>query len=272
VEFEIIDDVLAATDSHGLWESFHENSKVSRFERHPTFVLHPSDHTIVRAMRRLRTVKPYRDRARVELPANWPASTRSFDDVLVERETARSFAPAPISLVQLAKILHMSYGVTRDNENTSFPRPFRAVPSGGALYPLELYLLARRVEGLVPGLYHYDPEDRSLDTLHLVEDPRDFEHIDTLLMQPELARDCAVIVFVSAIFFRSTFKYGDRGYRFVLLEAGHLAQNAILTAGEMGLASAPIGGFADRDVDRLLRFDGISESTVYLLLIGQPAP
>lgn len=270
MEFEIIDEVLAAGEPQLAWESFHENSKVSKFDRHPTFVLHPSDHTIVRAMRRLRTVKPYRDRARVKLPAARPPSTTSFDDAVFGRETARSFAPEPIGLDQLAKVLHMSYGVTRNNDDTVFPRPFRAVPSGGALYPLELYLYARRVDGLAPGLYHYDPEDSSLDVLRLSRDAHETEQVDAFFMQPELARDCAVVIFVSAVFFRSTFKYGDRGYRFVLLEAGHLAQNAILTARGLGLTGAPIGGYVDRDVDRYLRFDGLSESTVYVLLIGRP--
>lgn len=271
MKLEIIDEVLVAGEPQLAWESFHENSKVSRFERHPTFVLHPSDHTIVRAMSRLRTVKPYRDRERVELPAAWPRSTTSLDDVVLGRETARSFAPEPIGLDQLAKVLHMSYGVTRDNEDTIFPRPFRAIPSGGALYPLELYVHVRRVNDLAPGLYHYDPEDGSLDALRLAEGADDSEQVDAMLMQPELACNCAVTIFVSAVFFRSTFKYGDRGYRFILLEAGHLAQNAVLTARELGLACAPIGGYADRDVDQYLRFDGLSESTVYVLLIGQAA-
>ena len=78
-------------------------------------------------------------------------------------------------------------------------------------------------------------------------------------------------MFVTAVFFRSTFKYGDRGYRFVLLEAGHLAQNACLAAAALGLAAAPIGGYFDRDVDRQLRLDGLSESSVYALLLGTRA-
>jgi SagB-type dehydrogenase family enzyme len=90
-------------------------------------------------------------------------------------------------------------------------------------------------------------------------------------VQADLARQAAALVLVTAVFYRSTFKYGDRGYRFVLLEAGHLAQNAILAAGSIQLASASIGGFADRDADRYLEVDGLSESTVYVLLLGRPA-
>jgi SagB-type dehydrogenase family enzyme len=270
-----VDELLSEEESQLLWELFHENSKISRFERHPTFVLHPSDHAVVRVMRRLQTVKPYRDRAKVALPgpADWPPARHGFDEVVLGRETARSFTPAPIGLAPLAKVLHHSYGITRDNEDTPFPRPFRAVPSGGALYPLELYVQAVRVDGLAPGLYHYDPEDRTLDVLRLAARHEGAaDEVAALFMQPDLARSAAAIVFVSALFFRSTFKYGDRGYRFTLLEAGHLAQNALLTAHSIGLAGAPVGGYADRDVDRYLRFDGLSESTVYVLLIGRPGP
>ena len=268
-DLAFIDEVVVEEESQLVWELFHEGSKVSRFERHPTFVLHPSDHTVVRVMKRLQTVKPYRDAAKVALPTDEPPSPQPFEELALGRETARSFTPTPIGLGQLAKILHIGYGVTRDNAGTPYPRPFRAVPSGGALYPLELYVQAARVDGLAPGLYHYDPEDHCLDVLRVTDGTDD---VAGLLMQPDLAASAAAVVFVSALFFRSTFKYGDRGYRFVLLEAGHLAQNALLAARSVGLAAAPIGGYADRDVDRYLGFDGLSESTVYVLLIGRSGP
>lgn len=267
MSLEPVDRLLLVQQQGDVWELFHENSKTSRHERHPTFALRPSDAAIVQVMNRLRTVKPYRDRPKVALPGEVPASTRSLDEVMLSRETARSFARDPIRLDELAKVLFMSYGITRDNAGTEFPRPFRVVPSGGALYPLELYLHASRVEGLDPGLFHYDPEDQTLDLLR----PGDAsDEIAGFFVQPELVLDAAVTVFVSAVFIRSTFKYGDRGYRFVLMEAGHLAQNANLAAQEMGLATANVGGYLDRDVDRYLGMDGVSESTVYVLLAGRP--
>jgi SagB-type dehydrogenase family enzyme len=141
------------------------------------------------------------------------------------------------------------------------------VPSGGALYPLELYLYAASVDGLERGLYHCDPLDGELDVLRTADLSEDVRHC---LVQADLASGAAAIVFVTAVFERTTFKYGDRGYRFALLEAGHLAQNFCLAATAAGLASAPIGGYADRDVDRLLAVDGVTESTVYVLLLGTP--
>jgi SagB-type dehydrogenase family enzyme len=89
------------------------------------------------------------------------------------------------------------------------------------------------------------------------------------MVQQDLVESAAAVIFITAIFARSTFKYGDRGYRFILLEAGHLAQNANLAAQGMGLATTNIGGYADRLVDRYLDLDGLNESTVYVLLIGE---
>jgi SagB-type dehydrogenase family enzyme len=267
VSFEAIDRLLLSQGETALWEIFHENSKMSRYERHPTYGVHPSDEDIVQTMLELRRVKPYTDRPKVVLPTQVPPSTHDFDDVLWARTSARALAAEPIELEQLAKVLFMSYAVTRTNEGTHFPRPFRIVPSGGALYPLELYVVAVRVEGLAAGLYHYDSEDHSLDVLRVGDE---IERVAEFFFQPDLAANSAAIVLVSAVFQRSDFKYGDRGYRFVLLEAGHLGQNAVLCAQELGLGAATIGGFLDRDVDRYLGFDGLSESTIYVVVLGRP--
>ncbi len=266
--FEAIDEKLRSTSDDDAWELFHENSKTSRRERHSIFPLPPSDATIVRSMNRLRTVKPYLDYPKVALPTDHPPSEQSFDEVMRGRVTARAFdRHALISDRQLAKALFAAYGITRDQAETHYPRPFRTIPSGGALYPLEIYLHANRVDGLSAGLYHYNAEASNLDVLRLGNDS---EKITGFLFQQELGANAAAILFISAVFFRSTFKYGDRGYRFVLLEAGHLAQNVMLTASGMGLAAAPIGGYLDRAVDRYLGFDGLTESVVYMILLGHP--
>ncbi|SPF36844.1 McbC-like oxidoreductase [Candidatus Sulfopaludibacter sp. SbA4] len=264
---EAIDNLLLTSDNNANWELFHENSKTSFVEPHPTFKLWPTDEVIVGHMNLLRRVKPFTDSPKIELPRQVPASTRSFDEVLFQRSTARGFAPQPIRLEQLAKVLIMSYGVNRSNEGTIFPRPFRVIPSGGALYPLEIFLHAGKVDGLAPGLYHYDPEDHNLDVLR---DRDESDRILPLFVQQDLARNAAAILFIAAVFGRTVFKYGDRGYRFVLLEAGHLAQNANLTAREMGLTTTNIGGYADRGVDRYLGLDGLNESAIYLMLLGHP--
>ena len=264
--FESLDYHFLQSDYDANWELFHENSKTSFVELHHLYKFWPSDASIVAGMNMLRRVKSYADFPKLALPTSLPASTRSFDDVLHTRHTARGFGPGSIHLEQLAKVLVMSYGVNQSNAGTSFPRPFRVIPSGGALYPLEIYIHATQVDGLQAGLYHYDPEDHALDVLRTVDES---EEISRMMVQNELACSAAGIMMITAVFPRSTFKYGDRGYRFILLEAGHLCQNANLTAQEMDLATTNIGGYNDRAIDRYLGLDGLNESTVYMLLVGR---
>lgn len=265
MSFEAIDSLFASAPADAVWESFHENSKLSLHERHSIFPLPPSDVTVVQAMNRLQTVKPYRDCPKVPLPAHSPACDTAFEEVAERRVTARHFDGRSIELAQLAKVLHFSYGITRDNADTGYPRPFRAVPSGGALYPLNIYVYASRVRSAEPGLYHFDPEERNLDVLW---QRNDLPAIARFVFQPELVETAAAVLFVSATFLRSTFKYSDRGYRFALIEAGHVGQNVLLSAQALGLAAAPIGGYLDREVDRYLRLDGLNESVIYMLLLG----
>lgn len=246
-----------------VWETFHVNSKTSRAQPHLYFDRYPSDATVVAAMRRFREVKPYTDRAHVPLPRSLPDLDVPLEAALAGRASARGFARGEVALDALAKVLFCAYGMTRDNAGTEYPRPFRASPSGGALYPLELYVQAARVSGLRPGMYHYDPVDHELDDLGDVD-------LRPTFVQQDLADDAAAVLLLTGVFFRSAFKYGDRGYRFVLLEAGHVAQNALLAAGGLGLAGVPVGGFFDREADDGLGVDGLNESLVYAVLLGQP--
>lgn len=267
MSLEAVEKALINPKTDTIWEVFHENSKMSWFDLFPINRQRLSEMAIVRIMRLVHQVKPFKDAPQIPLPEEMPVSERSFDEVLRSRTSAREFSGEGIRLDQLAKVLFMSYGITRDNAGTNFPRPFRTVPSGGALYPLDVYVYAARVSGLDTGLYHYNPETRSLDVLRKADE---VQRISSFFVQSDLALKAAAILFISATFSRTIFKYGDRGYRFVLLEAGHLSQNANLTAQEMGLATTNIGGYTDRDVDRYLGLDGVNESTVYLLLVGQP--
>lgn len=257
-----VDEHLQREGQGIVWEVFHENSKTSRAEPHVYFGHHPSDATVIRMMRGLRDVKPYADRAKWPLPEE-TASPADLDDVLFGRETARGFGPGPIDMADVGGVLRRMQSVTRDNEGTDYPRPFRSAPSGGALYPLELYLWARSVDGLPPGLYHYDHYDHELDELGPVE-------LERVFVQEDLVTSAAAGILIGAVFFRSVFKYGERGYRFVLLEAGHVAQNALLGCAARGLAAVPVGGYFDRELDRAIGLDGLHESVVYGLLLGRP--
>ena len=262
-----IDEFLLAESDELAWETYHENSKTSRHAPHVYYNHHPSDAEVVATMQRLREVKPYLDRPHRQLPAGTDPALGRFRDTLADRASARGFGAGGLALSDLADVLRCAYGPTRDERDRGFPRRFRTSPSGGALYPLELYVWAREVTGLPPGLYHLDPLDDELDELpDPVDDPA------AAFVQSDLVASAAAVLLLSAVFFRSTFKYGDRGYRFVLLEAGHVAQNVMLAAQAAELATVPIGGYFDRELDRTLGLNGVDESVVYTVALGPPAP
>lgn len=170
-----------------------------------------------------------------------------------------------LKLNAVATVLHYAYGISRPNNQSKVPSSFRMVPSAGALYPLELFLHASHVTELTPGLYHYHPIRNSLRLLRAGEET---ERIAAGLLQPELAENASLIIFMTALFERSTFKYGDRGYRYILMEAGHVGQNINLVSTSLGLASMNIGGFRDREIDEYLGVDGLNHSIVYMTAVG----
>ena len=247
-------------------EAYHEASKI-----YPSFAARDTA-----GVRRLavsedlqlsavRAIKRHPQRAAVELPAA-PLPAVALGDALRGRRTVRSFAPAPLPLPTLAALLHAGYGVTHSSRlpDGSPGQPLRAVPSGGALYPLELYLLAQRVDGLEAGLYHYDPWRHALEQL-----PRGAEHPPAdLTGYPELLEPAAALLLVTAMFWRTRFKYALRGYRFALLEAGHLGQNLGLAATALGVAALPVGGVFDRRIEEVIGVDGVNESLVCVFALG----
>lgn len=208
----------------------------------------------------------------VELPE--PVSPDlALGEAIAKRRSRRSFGPDPVSLRGLSTLLNAAYGVTQELETEFGPRHVRSVPSGGALYPLEVYPVVRNVAGLAQGLYHYDPLRAGLEVLH--EGPTE-DRLGELMIPlpgiPDVAATCGLIVFAAGIFWRTRFKYGQRGYRWTLIEAGHIGQNVVLASEGLGLSALPYGGFWDRKVDDFLGLDGVNESVVYSLAVGSPAP
>jgi SagB-type dehydrogenase family enzyme len=186
-----------------------------------------------------------------------------LEDALRGRASDRSFGSGLVELEAAASLAWAAYGAAR----SSALGPRRTVPSGGALYPLELYLLARHVDGLDAGVYHYDPPRHGLCRLAGLST----EELERLTPFPELLVPAALVLLVTAVFWRTRFKYGLRGYRFSLLEAGHVGQNALLAAWSLGLAAVPVGGVYDGRVEALLGVDGVDESLVYVLSVGRRA-
>jgi SagB-type dehydrogenase family enzyme len=187
-------------------------------------------------------------------------------DALNARRSERTFDPSDVTLIELATVLHAGYGVTHPS-GPDDPQSLRAVPSGGALYPLEVYVAIFGVRDTEAGLYHFDPLRHVLEVRSPAASPLDA--LEEAAIYPEIVAGCAATLLVTGVFWRSRFKYGLRGYRFVLLEAGHLVQNVLLACAALGLAAVPLGGFYDRPVDELLGVDGVNESILYAVCLGR---
>jgi SagB-type dehydrogenase family enzyme len=209
-----------------------------------------------------RAVKRHDGLARVELPAPARLRTRLYA-LLHDRRSVRDFGRGAVKLAELSGLLHSGYGVTGAGKGGT---SLRAVPSGGALYPLELYVLAAQVGSLRPGLYHFDPLEHDLERARDVDAREDV--LRSMIFR-DVAEQAAAVVVVTAMFWRTRFKYGLRGYRFALLEAGHVVQNLLLAAAAYGLGAVPIGGFYDRLLASALGVDGVDEAPIYAVCVGR---
>lgn len=193
----------------------------------------------------------------------------SLWDALAKRRSQRNYSDIPISGADLGKILSYSYGITRRINLGGNQVGMRAAPSAGALYPLDVYPLVNNVNGFDKGLHHYNVEDHSLELLRA----GDFLGEVYPLVQPDnnswLAKAGAVL-FVTATFKRNQLKYGDRGYRGVLLDAGHVSQNILLCCSALGYGACVIVACLDDQINDFLQVDGVEESILFSISIGSP--
>jgi SagB-type dehydrogenase family enzyme len=198
-----------------------------------------------------------------------PAGEGGLLDLLRRRESCRSFAPRELAAATLGGLLAGTYAPARlVTFPTGIEMDARTVPSAGGLYPLEVYLLLRRVEGIADGAYHYRVREHALEPLAA---PPDRDSLSgALLAEPFLEHANAIVMF-SAVLDRTLHKYGARGYRYILLEAGHAAQNLCLLAAERGLSSLCVGGFMDARMNELLGLELGREAVVYCVGVGHAA-
>ncbi len=189
--------------------------------------------------------------------------------VMRARRSYRGFGEGPVTLEQLGDCLFSGLGITAFID-TLIPGadklPLKMTPSAGARNPYEGYVYVRRVVGLRPGVYHYSGLENSLG---LVQDTYQPSVAEVLAGQPWFDGAAAVILLV-ADFERTMWKYPHpTGYRVVVIEAGHIAQNILLAATANGLASAPTCALSDSVAERLLGLDALTSSVMYTISIGE---
>ena len=210
-------------------------------------------------------VKRYPAARRYQLPR--VRSDGEFARVLLERRTWRQFAKQSVTLDDLAALLGLTGGIQQwVSLRGQGDLPLKTSPSGGARHPIELYVCARRVDGLPAGLYHYDGSRHRMNLLT--------RHARRVRVQRYLPTQfwyegAAVLVFFTAVSARYLWKYTyARAYRALLIEAGHQCQTFCLVATSLGLAPFCSMALADSRIEQDLGLDGVSESVLYAGGVG----
>jgi SagB-type dehydrogenase family enzyme len=250
-----------------LSELYHENTKLHPLTAQQMIAAGNFSTTDLQAMSR--AYKQYPNAPRVKLPPIEGISQngRTFDEVISSRRSLRDFADLDLSLDDLSKILHQSYGITGELPGKDgFRQDLRSAPSAGALYPAEVYIAIRKVSGVEPGIYHYNVPNHEIE-LMVPGDPT--EPIYEVCCGQEFVRKTSIVILMSGVLQRTKLKYGERGYRYALLDIGHLGQNIYLACASLELAIMTTCGFFDDEANKLLRLDGVDETLIYVAFIGK---
>lgn len=204
--------------------------------------------------------KEYPRMEQIVLPA--PAHIKqSFSELLARRHSCDTCSPdIPVTLAELSTLLGNALG----RRGTSTHRNY---PSGGGLYPIETYVIASNIEECGSGAFHYNPSAHALEKLWNLPDGY---NIKDLVRKPDHLIPSLIIVF-SAVWKRSSAKYGDFVYGLALLEAGHMSENVLLAATALNLDARPMAGFDDDMIAELLDFPLDEEQTVLAILLGKPS-
>lgn len=206
--------------------------------------------------------KSYPDAPKIRLEPPIKDGGKPLWEAIEMRRSIRHFKNIPLSNSELSQLLWAAQGITKKYMDYEL----RAVPSAGALYPVETYLFLQMVEGIEPGIYHYSVRPHELELLRR----GDFRfQVAEAALDQEFLAEAAVVFAWTAVFARSKWKYRERAYRYIYLDAGHIAQNVALAAVALGLGSCQIAALYDEEVNDLLRVGGEEESIIYMTAVGR---
>ena len=186
---------------------------------------------------------------------------KSLWEVIAERRSVREFSNRSISFLDISQLIWATQGITLKARGFDF----RASPSAGALYPIETYLVANRVEEISPGLYHYDVREIQLSFL---KEGHFGPELSQAGLGQEMLEEAACVFVWTAIVGRSKWKYQERAYRYIYMDVGHIGHALYLAATALGLGCCTVGAFFDDEVDHLVGVDGKQEISVYLGAVG----
>jgi SagB-type dehydrogenase family enzyme len=212
----------------------------------------------------------YHGRETVPLPEPEPVE-RGLETVLGDRRSAREFVDRGMTKQTLGTLLGHAVDPTAERDTGVVPETSHPYPSAGGLYPVEVYPVVSDSADLKAGTYYYSPREHALRVLETGRAGEPFT--DCFIEAPfsgGIVADAPVTVVLTGCLSRIAAKYGPVGYRFALFEAGHLAQNLLLTATALGLSGVPLGSFLDDDLDQFLGVDGTNEAALYPVALGHP--
>jgi SagB-type dehydrogenase family enzyme len=201
---------------------------------------------------------PFEGEGRIELPEPLFDGDVSVEEALLARRSTREYSGEPLTLQEVSQLLWVAQGITD-------PRGFRTAPSAGALYPLEVYVVVGDIEYLAEGVYKYKPHGHEL--MKVLDGDRRTELAKAALDQTWI-EEAAIDVVITAVYERTTMKYGERGIRYVHIEVGHAAQNLCLQATAMDLGIVTVGAFYDEQVTEILNLPE-KENPLYIIPIGR---
>jgi len=195
----------------------------------------------------------------VQLPPPKLDGSMSLEKAILQRRSVRTYTSEPLTISQISQLLWAAQGVTEPK------RGLRSAPSAGALYPLEVYVVAGKVDGLAPGVYKYHAEGHKL--LKTADKDKRAELVDAALGQ-SCVRDAPASIVFSAVYERTRARYGERASRYVHIETGHAAENVCLQAVALKLGSVCVGAFDDSEVRKVLSLPS-EEQPLYILPVGR---
>jgi SagB-type dehydrogenase family enzyme len=194
----------------------------------------------------------------IELPQPKYNSSFSLEEALASRRSVREYSNQPLKVQDVSQLLWAAQGITDKSGG-------RTAPSAGALYPLEVYLVAGKVEELSSGIYKYRPEGHKLFKM---SDGEVRESLANAALGQSPIKDGAINIVIAAVYERTTSKYGDRGVTYAHLEAGHAAQNLCLQAAALNLGAVTIGAFDDGRVKTVMGL-AENETPLYIISVGK---
>lgn len=207
--------------------------------------------------------KEYASSKIIELPPVQPLGEMSISEALMRRRSVRDYRNETLDKERFSFLLWSTSGLQRAESGHAF----RTAPSAGALYPVETYICCNNVEGIEEGIYHYNVKSHALSLLSEGDMKR---KVTTAALGQEMCSSANFISIWTGIFMRSKWKYDQRAYRYIYLDAGHMAQNLYLAAVSVGLGVCGIGALFDEEINEILGVDGVQESVIYMASAGIP--